>query len=460
ELIAPAAEALENFQWAAIEPVHETPILVPALLKLEERDPEILLPAEFGDEWTAPESEPVPAWLEPGEVRGLTENAPPSRLRPPKHLKTEPLKEVRGDGLPEKGTAPREIAAEIDPAEGKISLEAWDSPPLAAPSPPPPAEGEKKKFSPALAHFPSLLNEKVGDFVEFFQKKADGFFTRALGRSNVYADMMKRILREKNLPEELFYLALIESGYNPHALSRAKAGGIWQFMTKTAQRFGLKVDKWVDERRDPEKSTYAAAAYLKRLYEMFENWDLVAASYNAGEGKVMRAMKKANTGDFWRLSETRFLRPETQEYVPMFLAAVTIAEEPQRYGFGNITYQSPLLFDKVTVPPSTALEVIARAAEVPFSEIRELNPALKRGKTPPRGTFEIRIPLGTKAAFERNFSPLLKAGKARHSVRRGESLSGISAKYRISLASLCKINKLSPRARIKPGKVLLLPLPQ
>jgi hypothetical protein len=309
--------------------------------------------------------------------------------------------------------------------------------------------------------FPSLLNEKVEEFIKFFQEKADTFFLRSLARSQAYEAMMKNIFREKNLPEELFYLALIESGYNPNALSRAKAGGIWQFIAKTARRFGLKVNKWVDERRDPEKSTYAAAAYLKSLYEIFNCWDLATASYNAGEGKVLRAMKKANSQDFWEISRHRYLRQETKKYVPKFLAAVLIAKEPQKYGFSNIEFQPPLVYEKVLVPPSTNLERIARAAETGLSEIRALNPALKRGKTPPDvSLFEINIPPGKKEVFERNFKILSQSNATKnnkHLVRSGETLARIAKKYRLTTKELCDINNLSSRTRIKPGITLLLP---
>ena len=321
---------------------------------------------------------------------------------------------------------------------------------------------ENDKLSPFLsAIFPSLSHEKVEESIGFFQTRADGFFSRALGRSQAYEEMMKKILREKNLPEELFYLALIESGFDPHAFSRAKASGIWQFVTKTAKRFGLKVDKWIDERRDPEKSTYAAAEYLKSLYGMFNNWDLAAASYNAGEGKVLKAMKRAKSQDFWEISQYRYLRKETKQYVPMFLAAVTIASEPQRYGFSNIDYHPPLLYEKVMVPPGTRLDLIARAAETDLSEIKALNPALKKEKAPPNcSQFEIKLPPGKKEIFGKKF-PLLSKKVAlkskKHSVRPGETLSAIAKKYRVHLQDLCQVNDLSPKARIKPGRILSVP---
>jgi len=325
-------------------------------------------------------------------------------------------------------------------------------------------QGTERSDKPSAiisAIFPSLAHQKVEETIGFFQTRADSFFSTALGRSQAYEDMMKKILREKNLPEELFYLALIESGFNPHAFSRSKASGIWQFVTKTARRFGLKVDKWVDERRDPEKSTYAAAEYLKSLYGMFNNWDLAAASYNAGEGKVLKAMKRAKSQDFWEISRYRYLRKETKEYVPMFLAAVIIASEPQKYGFSNIDYHPPLLYEKVMVPPGTRLDLIARAAETDLSEIKALNPALKKEKVPPNcSQFEIKLPPGKKEIFGKNF--LLLSQKAvlkskKHPVRAGETLSGIAKKYRVHLQDLCQVNGLSPQARIRPGLILSVP---
>lgn len=329
-----------------------------------------------------------------------------------------------------------------------------------------PSEGRntfgQNPVSPLSAIFPSAFNEKkVEEFIAFFQQRGGRFFSNALARSQAYEDMMKKIFREKNLPEELFYLALIESGYNPHAISRSKAGGIWQFIARTASRFGLKVDKWVDERRDPEKSTYAAAEYLKSLYEMFNCWDLATASYNAGEGKVLRAMKKANSQDFWEISRYRYLKQETKRYVPMFLAAVLIAKEPHKYGFSNINYLPPLVYEKVLVPPDTGLVWLAKVAETDIAELRALNPALKRGKTPPGSSlFEIKLPPGKKEIYEKNlltYNPLAAIKGKKHLVRPGETLTGIAKRYRVKYQDLCELNGLSPQSKIKPGIRLLLP---
>ncbi|MGQ9696072.1 MAG: transglycosylase SLT domain-containing protein [Thermodesulfobacteriota bacterium] len=321
-------------------------------------------------------------------------------------------------------------------------------------------KASKEPSSNLVSLFPSVLHEKVKDFINYFQNKADSFFSKALARSQAYEEMMKKIFREKNLPEELFYLALIESGFNPFAVSRKQAGGIWQFVSKTAKRFGLRVDKWVDERRDPEKSTYAAAEYLKQLYEMFNCWELAAASYNAGEGKILKAIKKTQSQNFWEITQYKYLKPETKKYVPMFLAAMLIAKEPEKYGFSNIPHLPPLNYEKIIVPPATSLAWIAKVSETDLAELRALNPSLKLDKTPPQEEFEIKLPLGKKEVFERNIAArqkLASLGNQKHRVRYGETLSGIARRYRVNLNKLCELNGLSPKDKIKPGLTLILP---
>ncbi len=325
-------------------------------------------------------------------------------------------------------------------------------------------ENEEKSASDQISSivslFPSVLHEKVKDFINYFQNKADSFFSKALARSQAYEQMMKSIFREKNLPEELFYLALIESGFNPFAVSRKKASGIWQFVAKTANRFGLRVDKWVDERRDPEKSTYAAAEYLKQLYEMFNCWELATAAYNAGEGKILKAMQKTKGQNFWEIAQDRYLKPETKKYVPKFLAALLIAKEPEKYGFSNIPYHPPFIYEKIIVPPSTSLAWIAKVSETDLAELRALNPSLKLDKTPPQGEFEIRLPLGKKEVFEKNIAiqqKLASSGNKKHRVRYGETLARIARQYRVNVDQLCQINGLHPKDKIKPGLILILP---
>ena len=211
---------------------------------------------------------------------------------------------------------------------------------------------------------PIVINAKVEQFIQYFQTTARKAFSNWLARSEKYIPFMRNHLKENGLPEDLVYMALIESGFNPYAYSRSKASGPWQFIYLTGKRYGLRSNWWIDERRDPEKSTIAAAKYLKDLYDMFECWYLAAAGYNAGEGKIATAMKRYRTEDFWELTKYRYLKQETKNYVPQMIAAALIAKDPERYGFVGIEYQEPLRYDKVRVPEVTDLRLIARACEV------------------------------------------------------------------------------------------------
>jgi membrane-bound lytic murein transglycosylase D len=224
---------------------------------------------------------------------------------------------------------------------------------------------------------------------------------------------MRNLLRENGLPEDLVYMALIESGFNPYAYSRRKASGPWQFIYLTGKKYGLKLNYWIDERRDPEKSTIAAAKYLKDLYDLFECWYLAAAGYNAGEGKIMNAIKRYRTEDFWELTKYRYLKKETKDYVPQMIAAALIAKEPEIYGFTDIEYQDPLRYEKVNVPEVTDLRLIAKACEISLGELKDLNPELLRWCTPPNySDYEIKIPFGKKELFLQNFGALQPVTKS------------------------------------------------
>ena len=194
---------------------------------------------------------------------------------------------------------------------------------------------------------------------------------------------MKEILKEKNVPEEIVFLPLIESGFSPNAYSPARAAGYWQFIASTAKRYGLEINWWKDERRDPVKSTVAAANYLNDLYEMFGSWNLAMAAYNAGEGKILKALNKAKTDDYWSLLKTNQIKSETKDYVPKFIAASLIANSPQTFGFDNLEYHPRLNYDIVTVKSPVDLDVIADCSETSEEVIKELNPELRRWCTPP-----------------------------------------------------------------------------
>jgi membrane-bound lytic murein transglycosylase D len=309
---------------------------------------------------------------------------------------------------------------------------------------------------------PIVINARVEQFIECFQTTARERFITWLARSQKYIPSMKNLFREHGLPEDLVYIAFIESGFDPYAYSRSKASGPWQFIRWTGKRYGLRVDWWVDERRDPEKSTIAAAKYLKDLYERFECWYLAAAGYNAGEYKIIKAMRRFRTEDFWKLAEHRYLKRETKNYVPQMIAAALIAKDPERYGFTDVEYEDPLRYEKVSVPELTGLSLVAKACDTSVEEIKSLNPELKRGVTPPNDdAYEIKIPFGKKDLFLKNFEALQPQEKFQfktHLVRPGETLSGIARRYRVDLEPFLELNHLKRSSRISKGMTLLIPL--
>jgi membrane-bound lytic murein transglycosylase D len=270
---------------------------------------------------------------------------------------------------------------------------------------------------------------------------------------------MKEIFKKNNLPEDLVFVSLIESGFNPYAYSRSAAVGPWQFMKGTGRRYGLRINEWIDERRDPVKSTAAAANYLKDLYAMFNSWPLALASYNAGEGRVGRAMAKSKAGDFWDLRSTRYLRPETRNYVPKFMAATIIAKNPEKYGF-NLNYHEPLQYDEVVIDRPTDLQLIAKTAGVTYEEVKELNPELRQSVTPlGYDDYRLKLPVGAKAAFEERFAQIPEWEKTvwlKHVVRRGETLASIARKFGTTTATLRDINHLR-RSSVRIGGTILVP---
>lgn len=307
---------------------------------------------------------------------------------------------------------------------------------------------------------PVILNDSVESHLEYFKTRGREVFQIWLNRSAKYIPMMKEILKEKNLPEELVYVAMIESGFNPYAVSWAKAVGPWQFMAATARMYGLKIDWWIDERKDPVKSTHAAAEHLKDLHNMFGSWPLALASYNAGAGKVQRAVLRTRSEDFWDIKASRYIRRETKNYVPKYMAATIIAKNPEAYGF-TIPEIEPFAYDEVEIHESTDLRLIARCAGTSYEKIRELNPELKRWVTPPGITsYTLRIPKGTKETFLANFAtipPEQKIKWERYEIQRGDTLSKIARKFNSIPDTIREVNGLKTSG-VKPGRHLLIPV--
>ena len=310
---------------------------------------------------------------------------------------------------------------------------------------------------------PVELNDAVVAYIRFFQTDARVHFTKWLGRSTRYMPMMRSVLEKQGLPLDLVYLSMIESGFSSYAYSFAKAAGLWQFVVGTSRRYGLHTDFWVDERRDPVKATLAASRYLKDLKERFHgDWYLAWAGYNAGEGKVDRAIRRESTRDFWRMmSKGRTLRAETKHYVPKLIAAALIAKHPERFGF-KVDYEAPREVDEVFIPDATDLHVIAKTAGITIDEVRDLNPELRRFCTPPGG-WTIRLPKGTKDAFLADFAKLdarERLSFTEHKVEKGEPLGKIARAYGVSEGAILRTNGLKSYRQVKVGKVLVIPMNQ
>ena len=346
-----------------------------------------------------------------------------------------------------------------------------DGSPLADPAPAgsvfaslPELAGISEQELRAKYDIPIELNDAVVAYIRFFQTDVRAHFERYLSRSTKFMPMMRQILEKEGLPLDLVYLSMIESGFNAYAFSWAKASGLWQFIVGTSRRYGLVSDFWVDERRDPEKATLAAAKYLKDLQKRFKgDWFLAWAGYNAGEGKIDRAIRNENTRDFWRMRQKgRTLRAETKHYVPKLIAAALLAKHPARFGF-DVRYEQPWQVEEVFVAQATDLKVIAQAAGVPFETVRGLNPALRRSCTPPTG-WHVKLPKGTAVAFAEAIAKVPSekrlSGVAEHKVEKGESLSKIARAYGVQEKAILKASGLKSARHVGVGRVLLVPLGQ
>lgn len=307
-------------------------------------------------------------------------------------------------------------------------------------------------------HIPIVTNKKVEQFIYYFQTKGKKQFQIYLDRRAVYGDMIQDILKQYSLPEELIYLAMIESGLNPKAHSRANASGMWQFIYGTGIRYNLNRNWYVDERRDPRKATHAASQYLTDLYKQFDNWYLALAAYNAGSGRITRAKRLHQTSDFWQLHS---LPRETRNYVPLFLATTIIGKDPVKYGFKS-PQNDPWKYDVVEIEKSADLSILAQSAGISLSTLRKYNPELRQSATPTK-SYNLRLPIGKKDLFEKKYAALPESKRfapqyITHRVRSGENLGSISRKYRVSIHNIAAVNKIRNRHKIKVGQVLTIPV--
>jgi membrane-bound lytic murein transglycosylase D len=307
---------------------------------------------------------------------------------------------------------------------------------------------------------PIEFNEAVDRWLVYFQRRGRTSLQVHLARAGRYEPTMRAIMREHGLPQDLVYLSLIESGFDPNAYSHAHAVGLWQFLESTGRRYGLRIDGWVDERRDPILATRAAAAHLKDLYEEFGCWYLAAAAYNGGSHRVRRAIRRTGSRDFWTLVRRGYLPRETRDYVPKFIAAALIAKQADKYGFSVTT--APLLsYDVGRVPDATSLSVIAEAAGVKTSEVVALNPQLIRRVTPPGESYYVRLPERSGSTFAINYAQIPAEQRLRaiqHTIRRGDTLAMLARAYGSDLSAIRSANPGVRPRQLAIGQLVLIPV--
>jgi len=307
-------------------------------------------------------------------------------------------------------------------------------------------------------HFPLVSSKQIDRIIDYFQNREHERFQKWLNNAGLYKEHMIPILKEFGLPEEIFYLALIESGFNPVAYSYAHAAGQWQFIASTGAMYGLKRNWWIDERRDPIKSTYAAAKYLKKLHDEFDDWFLALAAYNTGEMRVWRAIRREGTRDYWKL---RSLPKQTRNYIPTMMAGMSIALNPEKYGFEN-SPEETWKWDEVTIDRCYEFEDIARIIGVTSTVLKEYNPELRRWMTPPETeNYTLRVPVGKGTGLVEKLAELPdvdnKPQWTTHTVRRGQTLSYIARKYGTSVSALISANNIRNKNQLKVGQVLKIP---
>ena len=355
-----------------------------------------------------------------------------------------------GDGFTEKKYEPASI-------DELLALSTTFGTPAATPE-----VKDAVQSDPANHDIPIPLNQRVLSYIELFQGRLHDFIEEGMKRGSRYLPMIQNVFRAEGLPLDLAYVPLVESAFKPNALSRAKAKGVWQFMTGTAIENGLRRDWYIDERSDPEKATLAAANYLRTLSNIFKgDWHLALASYNGGPGRVQRAMKRARLDDFWELSVRPKLLPrETREYVPMILAAIVIARNPGQYGF-DFEPEPAAPYEKITLPRPVDLRRVAEWTDTTIDEIQALNPELRRWTTPVRDNdYELKVPAGTAEVVRERLHEAAVTDLASlkyYSVKRGDTLPLIAKKLHVSKADLAEANYLPVTARVAAGQKLMVP---
>ena len=306
---------------------------------------------------------------------------------------------------------------------------------------------------------PLVLNDYVASYINYFSSRGRGFLENGLERAGMYEPMIRKILKEEGVPQDLIYLAQAESGFHPLALSRAGARGMWQFMAGRGSGYGLERNFWIDDRQDPEKSTRAAARHLKDLYNQFGDWYLAMAAYNCGPGNVQKAIERTGYADFWELYKRNVLPRETKNYVPIILALTLIAKDAAHYGI-HAEPEQPVPTDVVKPGRAIDLRLVAETIDVDVDTLRNLNPSLLRLTTPDDPSFELHLPAGTAERFSAEIAdipPDKWVSWRRHRIEAGETMTSIAKKYHVTAAAISEANNMDRHAALDVGEKLIIP---
>lgn len=307
---------------------------------------------------------------------------------------------------------------------------------------------------------PVVYNRATRKWINYFTGRGRKHFQRYAERAGRYAPVLSKILNDEGLPRDLIYLSMAESGFQNAARSWAKAVGPWQFMPFTGKKFGLEVGFYLDERRDPLKATVAASKYLRYLNNMFGSWELAMAGYNAGEGKIGRAIRRYKTRSFWEIRRWRYLKAETKNYVPKIMALAIIGKNLTHFGFDEVEFESPLDFEEIAVPANSDLYRVGEAIGIDFEVVKSYNPELLRWQTPPHGKgYTLRVPVGKKAVWKNraDSTNVAAVDYKTYNLRGHASLYNVGRKFKVPLKVLSKLNNLPGRKRLYPKTTVLLP---
>src|SRR6202167_2625340 len=307
---------------------------------------------------------------------------------------------------------------------------------------------------------PLMMTDQVAGYISYFSTRGRGTFERPFARSGRYHDMMVRVLKVEGVAQDLIYLAQAESGFQPTAVSRAGARGIWQFMGSRARGYGLQHSMWVDDRQDPEKSTRAAARHLRDLYGQFGDWYLAMAAYNSGPGTVQAAVRRTGYADFWELYRRNVLPKETRNYIPIILAVTIVTKNLSHYGFDDVSMDAPPVFDSVNINYPVDLRLLADCVDAPPAQLQQLNPSLLRLSTPKEGTFELHLPAGTKQQYLTVIADIpagMRLWWRYPAVHPGDTLTSLAHTYHTTPRSIEDANHLDG-AELEGNTKLIIPL--